>query len=137
MIDCEISFDPLRIDFVSAAHLLSESYWGIGRTEGDQLRAFSNSICASAFVEGKQIGFGRAITDRVYSVYLCDIIVWPDWRAKGIGKAIVKAFLEHPDLVHVPSWTLKTRDAHALYEKFGFERFADSNQMRLSRSHDR
>jgi GNAT superfamily N-acetyltransferase len=137
MIDCEISFDPLRIDFVAAATLLAQSYWGIGRTEGDQLKAFSNSICVAVFVEGKQVAFGRAITDRVYSAYLCDIIVWPDWRGKGIGKAIVKAFLEHPDLANVPSWTLKTRDAHALYEKFGFERFADANQMRLSRSRDR
>jgi GNAT superfamily N-acetyltransferase len=133
MIACEISFDPLRIDFVAAAALLSQSYWGIGRGEGDQLRAFSNSICCGAFVEGKQIGFGRCITDRTFFAYLSDLMVWPDWREKGVGKQMVRAFLEHPELAAVRTWTLNTRDAHTLYERFGFERLGDGNYMRMSR----
>ena len=135
--DVEISFDRLRIDFVAAAHLLSETYWGKGRNEGDQLNAFSNSLCGAAFVEGRQVGFGRVITDRVFFAHLCDIMVWPDFRERGIGWRLVKAFLDHPDLVRVDSWSLNTRDAHRLYEKFGFARSADGNTMRLSRSPDR
>ena len=133
MDQCEVSFDPIRIDFVAASTLLSESYWGKGRSEGDQLNAFGNSICAAAFHDGKQIGFGRAITDRVFFAHLCDFMVWPDWREKGVGTQLVSAFLGHPDLSRVGSWTLHTRDAHSLYGRFGFERSADGNMMRLSR----
>jgi len=133
MIECEISFDRLRIDFVSAAALLSETYWGKDRREGDQLDAFSNSICAAAFHQSNQIGFGRAITDRRFHAHLCDIVVWPDWREKGIGKRLVRAFLEHAELARVSSWSLHTNDAHSLYEKFGFERSADGTYMRLNR----
>lgn len=133
MIEYEVSFDPLRIDFVAAAALVGESYWGKGRSEGDQIAAFSNSLCAAAFHQGAQVGFGRAITDRTFFAHLCDFMVWPDWRAKGVGKALVQAFLDHPDLAGVATWSLNTRDAHRLYERFGFERVADPNYMRLTR----
>ena len=133
MADCEISFDPLRIDFVSAAALLSQTYWGKGRTEGDQLRAFANSLCAGAFHEGLQIGFARIVTDRAFFAYICDMIVWPDHRDQGIGTQLARACVDHPELAGVVHWSLYTNNAHSVYAKLGFERSGDGNYMRLER----
>jgi GNAT superfamily N-acetyltransferase len=133
MADIEISFDPLRIDFVKAAQLLSETHWGKGRGEGDQLKAFGNSLCAGAFVEGRQIGFGRAITDRTFFAYLCDVIVWPEDRGQGAATRMVQAFLEHPELASVVHFSLYTATAHGIYARLGFARSGDGNYMRLER----
>lgn len=67
---CEISFDVSRIDFRATSDLLMASYWGSGRSDELHRRAFANSLCVGAYADGKQIGFGRAITDRTVSVYL-------------------------------------------------------------------
>lgn len=49
-----------------------------------------------------------------------DIFVLPEHRGFGHGKAIVRAICQHPDLRSV-ALMLRTSDAPALYEKFGFE----------------
>lgn len=133
MSDIEISFDPLRIDFVKAAQLLSETPWRKGRSEGDQLKAFGNSLCAAAFIEGRQIGFGRAVTDRALFAYLCDLIVWPEHRGQGVATRMLQAFLQHEDLASVANFSLYTTNAHAIYAKLGFARSGDGNYMRLER----
>ena len=81
MPDCEISFDMSRIDFRATSDLLMASYWGAGRSEEMHRRAFANSLCVGAYSDGKQVGFGRAITDRTVFAYLADIIIWPGYRA--------------------------------------------------------
>ena len=53
--------------------------------------------------------------------------------AKGIGKALVQALLDHPDLRSVSTWMLNTSDAHNLYARFGFKPVTDGNEMRLDR----
>ncbi|MEV8879452.1 hypothetical protein [Mesorhizobium ciceri] len=67
MPDCEISFDMSRIDFRATSALLMASYWGAGRTDEVYRRAFANSLCVGAYVDGRQVGFGRAITDARFS----------------------------------------------------------------------
>jgi hypothetical protein len=72
MQDCEISFDLARIDFRATSDLLMTSYWGAGRNDEFHRRAFANSFCAAAYIDGQQVGFGRAITDR--TVFASSII---------------------------------------------------------------
>jgi predicted N-acetyltransferase YhbS len=43
-----------------------------------------------------------------------------DWRGKGLGQAIVELVLQHPRVVDADRVRLNTRDAHGLYERFGF-----------------
>lgn len=132
MADVEMSFDPLRMDFVAAAKLLN-AFWAEEKAEGARILAFTNSFCAGAFRDGAQIGFARAITDKVNIAYVADVIVWPDFRGQGVGTALVRAFLDHPDLASVSSWTLYTRTAHSVYAKLGFERSGDGSYMRFER----
>ncbi|MBZ9693665.1 MULTISPECIES: GNAT family N-acetyltransferase [unclassified Mesorhizobium] len=134
MPDCEISFDLSRIDFRATSDLLMESYWGAGRSDEFHRRAFANSFCAAAYIAGKQVGFGRAITDRTVFAYLADIIVWPEHRGQGVGLRLVRTLIDHPELSTVSHWSLSTSDAHGVYEKLGFKASMDGRYMRLDRA---
>lgn len=129
----EITFDRARIDFDWAVRKLRDTYWGSDRSEAVYLRAFEHSLCAAAFDGARQVGFGRAMTDRATMAYLCDVFVDPQWRGQAIGSKLVAALLDHPDLTTVTSWSLRTTDAHGLYERFGFQSCDDGAYMRLTR----
>jgi GNAT superfamily N-acetyltransferase len=49
------------------------------------------------------------------------VIIAPEHRGHGLGKWIVEVMLAHPEL-QTSTHCLRTRDAHTLYEPFGFER---------------
>jgi GNAT superfamily N-acetyltransferase len=129
----EISFDPSRIVFAETSDLIRHSYWGRARTDEVNRRAFANSVCAIALIGGRQVGFARACGDRAVFARISDVIVWPEHRGKGIGKALVQALLDHPELSSVSTWMLNTSDAHDLYARFGFRPVTDGNEMRLDR----
>jgi GNAT superfamily N-acetyltransferase len=129
----EISHDLAHLDFRATSDLLKASYWGGQRTDEINRRAFANSLCAIALVDGKQVGFARASGDRAVFARISDVIVWPEHRGKGVGKALVRALLDHPELRSVTTWMLNTSDAHGLYERFGFIPVTDGNEMRLDR----
>ena len=133
MPDYEISFDVSRIDFRATSDLLMASYWGARRSDELHRRAFANSLCVGAYKDGKQIGFGRAITDRTVFAHLTDIIIWLEYRGQGIGMRMIRALIDHPDLRTVSHWSLSTSDAHGLYEKLGFKPSTDGRYMRFDR----
>jgi GNAT superfamily N-acetyltransferase len=74
-----------------------------------------------AYLDGNQVGFGRAITDRTVFAYLADVIIWPEYRGRGIGTRLVQALIDHPDCRTVIHWSLSTNDAHGLYVKARFQ----------------
>ncbi|MEQ1954327.1 GNAT family N-acetyltransferase [Mesorhizobium sp. CN2-181] len=129
----EITHDLARLDFQATSDLLKASYWGKQRTDEINRRAFANSVCAIALIDGKQAGFARASGDRAVFARISDVIVWPEHRGKGVGKALVQALVDHPDLRSVSAWMLNTSDAHGLYAQFGFRPVTDGNEMRLDR----
>jgi GNAT superfamily N-acetyltransferase len=130
----EIVHDLSRLDFEATSELLKSTYWGSQRTDDLNRRAFENSLCAIALIEGRQAGFARASGDRVLFARISDVIVWPERRGKGIGKALVEALLVHPEMATVTTWMLNTSDAHGLYARYGFRPVTDGNEMRLDRS---
>ena len=129
----EISHDLARLDFRATSDLLIATYWGGQRTEEINRRAFANSICAIALIDGRQVGFARASGDRAVFARISDVIVWPEHRGNGIGKALVESLLNHPALRTVSTFMLNTSDAHGLYARFGFRPATDGNEMRLDR----
>lgn len=133
MRDLEITYDMTRLDFEATSRLINASYWGPDRTEAMNRRAFDNSICVMALLAGVQVGFARASGDRTIFARMSDVIVWPEHRGKGIGRALVAALLDHPELATVENWTLSTDDAHGLYLPFGFEPADVAKDMRLKR----
>ncbi|PWK69874.1 GNAT family N-acetyltransferase [Aminobacter sp. AP02] len=129
----EISFDLTRIDFGKTSDVIKASYWGAQRSDDLNRRALENSLCVAAYLDGQQVGFARVVTDYACFAYVCDVIVWPEHRGLGIGKKLVQALLDHPDLASVTGWSLRTSDAHTLYNKFGFKVSNDGMYMRLAR----
>jgi GNAT superfamily N-acetyltransferase len=51
--------------------------------------------------------------------HLCDVYVLPDYRGRGLGVELVREAVDNGPHAKL-AWTLKTKDAHGLYERFGF-----------------
>jgi GNAT superfamily N-acetyltransferase len=61
--------------------------------------------------------------------YIADVFVVPEFRGQGIGKALVRAMLDHPDVAGLRVVLLRTRDAHGFYAQFGFGPLSDPDEM--------
>lgn len=129
-----LSSDARLID-VNHVHrfLRDESYWVPGIDLPRVERALANSLCVGLYHRGRQVGFGRALTDGSRLAYLADIFVEAPLRGKGLGKALVDFLLRHPELAAVERVLLGTRDAHGLYRRFGFEDVPPGKLMGLTR----
>ena len=126
----EISTDRSRLDRALIHRFLcEESYWARGRDRETIERSIEESaLCFGVYRDGRQVGYARVVTDRCTFGWLADVFVVREERGRGVGKRLIEAVLEHPDLKEVPRWLLGTADAHSLYERYGF-RSADQRFM--------
>jgi GNAT superfamily N-acetyltransferase len=136
--DIDLSWDPARLQFDRIHTALAASYWSPRIRRDIVERAAANSLTVGAYdrATGEQVAYARVITDRATYAYLCDVIVFDPFRGQGIGKAIVEAAVTHPDLATIRNFTLGTRDAHSLYERFGFGPVADCSRRMEKRGRD-
>jgi len=118
--DIEVSTDRARLDVSLIEQFLNTSYWATGRPRDVIERSIAHSLCFGVYTAGRQIGFGRVITDYAVFGYLADVFVLPEFRGRGVGKHLMKAIVEHPDVRRLTLLLLRTRDAHQLYTQFGF-----------------
>ena len=125
----EISCDPQRIDIVLVHDFLRSSYWAEGRSREVVERSIRHSLCFGVYLAGRQVAFARVVTDRSVFAYLADVFVVPEFRGRGISKALVGAILENPELQNLRTFMLGTRDAHGLYAQFGFRPLAEPRRM--------
>lgn len=131
----EISTERDRLDVDLIHRFLSTSYWAQGRSREIVERSIRHSTCFGAYENGRQVAFGRVITDRAVFAYLADIFVVPEHRGRGISKLLVRAMLDHPDVSGVRIVLLRTRDAQGLYRQFGFTEIPEAREvMALYRS---
>ena len=109
-----------QIPLSEAVRLLKTTYWANRRTEDTIEKSMRNSACYGIWSDEEQklLGFARVISDYATTWYLCDVIIDEAYRHQGLGKQLVS---------HIASeftglrGLLLTRDAHGLYEKYGFE----------------
>lgn len=114
---------PSETDMDTIHAMLRETYWSPGIPRETVERACANSMCAIARdAEGKLIGFARLVTDKATFAWLCDVVVVPGKQGKGLGRALVRTFLDHSELKGLRRWLLGTKDAHGVYEPLGFAR---------------
>ena len=102
------------------AEFLAQSYWAAGIPIDTVEKSLRNSLCFALLDGPRQIGFARVISDRATIAYLGDVFVLPDYRGRGLAKWLMTCVVSHPELQGLRRWMLGTRDAHGLYEKFGF-----------------
>ena len=82
--------------------LYSETtYWAKNRNREDVRKMLTNSDILIVLTDPKSdelIAFARVLTDKVYKALIFDVIVAPDHQGEGLGRAIMEAIIEHPDL---------------------------------------
>ena len=116
-----ISSDKSELQFdVIQRYLVEDSYWAKGRSEEQTRTAIENSLCFGLYLADKQIGFARVVSDQATFAYVGDVFVLPEHCGQGLGKWIMETIVAHPDLQGLRRWILATKDAHRLYEQFGF-----------------
>jgi GNAT superfamily N-acetyltransferase len=116
-----ISTDPNRLDVDAIHAFLVRAYWSEGIPRDLVVRALAGSLCFGLFDDtDTQVGLARVITDRATFAYLCDVYVLEGHRGRGLGEWLIETVMSHPDLQGLRRFTLVTRDAQALYRKFGF-----------------
>ncbi len=109
----------LQIDVIHK-YLSEESYWARVRTLKQTETAIKNSLPFGVYKGENQVGFARVVTDYATFAYLGDVFILPEYQGSGLGKTLMKAIVEHPDLQNLRRWILATKDAHTLYEKYEF-----------------
>ena len=113
--------DKQRIDLDAVCALLRDTYWADQRPAAAIEKSIQNSLCFVLLQDGKQVGLARAVTDYATFAWICDVIVAPEHRGRGLGKWMMECVIAHPELQNLTQ-LLRTRDAHTLYERFGFTR---------------
>jgi GNAT superfamily N-acetyltransferase len=116
-----ISTDRSALDVGLIHRFLSEeSYWAKNIPRDVVERSIANSLCFGAFDGRTQVGFARAVSDRATFAYVGDVFVVTSHRGRGVSMLLMEAIRSHPELQGLRRWHLLTRDAHALYAKYGF-----------------
>lgn len=119
-----VSSDRSKIDIDTVHHYLCQSYWAEGIPAEVVKRSIENSLCFGVYKQEKQIGFARVVTDFATFAYLADVFILEEERGKGLSKWLMEIILGFPQLQGLRRFILATRDAHGLYEQFGFKPFA-------------
>src|SRR5215831_18690072 len=122
--DFEISTDPARIDLGLGYGFLTNCYWAKGIPQKTVRRSIQHSLCFGIYKGSRQVGFARVITDRATFAYLGDVFVIKDYRGQGLSRWLMECIKGHQDLQGLRRWSLITRDAHGLYQQFGFKALA-------------
>jgi GNAT superfamily N-acetyltransferase len=114
----------LNIDVIHQ-YLSKESYWAKNIPLAVVQKSIEESFCFGVYKKENeetltQIGFARVITDHATFGYLADVFILETYRGRGISKWMMHEIMSHPQLQGFRRWMLATRDAHGLYEQFGF-----------------
>lgn len=118
--DYTVSSDPARIDLAVVHGYLSRSYWAPGIPIEVVQRSMAHSLCFGLYQGHAQVGFARVVTDQATFAYIADVFVLEAHRGKGLAKWLVRIILDDHRLQGLRRFLLATRDAHALYRRFGF-----------------
>ena len=123
----ELDDDPARVDVDALWTFLStQAYWARWRRRSDVEAQLRSAWRVVAVYDGRgMVGFARAISDGVALAYLADVYVEERARGDGVGVELVGTMIDGGPGAHM-RWMLHTRDAHGLYERFGFGRPDDT-----------
>ncbi len=126
----------LDIDMIHA-FLSERSYWAKEIPLKLIKKSIKHSVCFGVFVDDKQVGFARVISDRATFAYIADVFILEDYRGQGLSSILMNAITDFPDFKNLRRWMLVTTDAHFLYEKSGFrivakpEKFMEKHRSNL------
>lgn len=103
--------------------LYKNEFWSNKRTrpEVDKMLAASDIIIGLVDECDRLVAFTRVLTDFVYRAIIFDVIVKPDYRDQGLGKQLLDAVVNHPQLQAVEYLGLYCLpEMVQFYERWGF-----------------
>lgn len=114
------SAEEMRMEEI--VRLLRMTYWADTRPAETIEKSVRNSSCYGIYAESESrlIGFARVISDYATTFYLCDVVIDPQFRHMGLGTALLAHIHALPEYAGLRGLLL-TKDAHGLYEKFGYQ----------------
>ena len=115
----QFSDNKSLLQFDSICNLLEKTYWANNRKKEINKKAIENSICIGIYKNNELVGFARIVTDYATMYWLCDVIIDENHRKNGLGKKLMEIITQMKELEGMFG-ILATRDAHGLYEKYGF-----------------
>jgi len=114
--------DRGRVDLDEVHRFISEdSYWAAGRPR-EHMRGLIERAdrVVGVFYGNAQVGFSRTVDSPDAGLtYLADVYVLHEHRGKGLGVELIRFSVDEGRFA-ANRWVLHTKDAHALYAKFGF-----------------
>ena len=112
--------EQMRLEEI--VRLLRMTYWADKRPVEQIERSLRSSSCYGVMLDEEKmlVGFARVISDYATTWYLCDVVIDEAYRGRGLGTALLSYIESRPQYAGLRG-ILITRDAHALYRKFGFE----------------
>ena len=121
--DYFVSTEPGLIDLEFVCTALAGTYWANTRPRTVVERSLKSSLCFGLYrkPEGRQVGFARVVTDGVTFSWLCDVVIAEGHRGIGTGQ-VPGVGRGRPPGYQGDHLLLGTRDAHGLYERYGFSR---------------
>ena len=119
-----LSDDKDKIQLDRVCQMLNASYWAKDRPREIIAKSIENSICFGIYIDEKQVGFARCVTDYAAFYWLADVIIDEEYRGQGLGKFLVEAAVKHEQLKGC-NGLLGTKDAHGLYSQYGFDLVPD------------
>lgn len=136
-----MSTDRSLLDMDVIFTFLVSCYWSPGIARSRVERAIEHSLCFGVYDKSiarttkttppqhsalpSQVGFARVVTDYASFAYLCDVFVLESHRGRGLSKRLMHEVMAYPSLQGLRRFSLMTRDAHGLYEQFGFAPMSD------------
>ena len=99
------------------------AFWAQGRSLSDLRRMLAGSAAVVSLWRGRRlVGFGRASSDGVFRAVLWDVVIPEDLQGQGLGRQLVEALLNTPQLQGVERVYLMTTNSAGFYEQLGFQR---------------
>lgn len=116
-----ISDDKQILNKEQVCEWLQTTYWASERSSEMIQKGIDNSLCFGLYDKRELAGFVRVVSDYATFSWVCDVYIAPAHRGLGLGKWLMEVMTTHPAICHT-NMTLATRDAHGLYEQYGFVR---------------
>lgn len=119
--------DLLDVKFIN--DFISTTHWAKGRSLETMQTCIDNSLNFGMYLDGKQMGYARLVSDYCIFAYLMDVFIDEKYRGKGYSKQLMQYMMEHESVKDVKVWRLATTDAHDLYKQFGFTALSNPDKM--------
>lgn len=119
--------DKLDLGYIHR-YISERSYWGTGIPLPLMKRSIENALCFGVYDHDRQVGFARVVTDYATFGYLADVFIDEAYRGKGLSKKLMEFIFSIEEISMFRRMILVTRDAHGLYQQYGFKPLANPDR---------